>query len=159
MSEDLGEELRRTFLLTSLRREAELGLKGRHWQEYRKIREHHEKDRQREEREHQSHRPALIEQENKRLIDKAASTGREFKPRWASIDRFDQGTLLRQAKNNVEASHEARLNAIDQSEQNALENLLERAGRENQIRGRVRLEFSKNAEPSEGQTRRLRRQR
>jgi len=141
MALSLSEELRRSFHLASLRREMKLLKTGRQRQAARTVMDRCENLRQRETRQFRARYDMRVELARRRLIHEAGAVNRDFSHPFAAHDRFNASDTLRQARRMVRAAHDQRLARIDRIETRALETLMRRSMRQNNLRGKVREAF------------------
>jgi hypothetical protein len=126
MSFDIATELKRTFDLASLRREAKHNLSGDDWHDYQTLKQSFAEKRQQEKRDFDRTYATTVEAERQRLIDKAGAKAKHFRHRWFGDDAFDKAALTRQAHRNVRHRFEQTLAALDDQERQSTEQLLER---------------------------------
>lgn len=141
----IDRELRRTFELASLKREAKTILTAGEWQTFRKIEEVHDAQRHAEERRYRDEYDTRVETERRRLIDAAGTKGRSFTHRWAGADRFDKDAIERQARRAVQEAHHRRLTAIDDMRAKDLGRLLKNCERSRSLSRQFQSDFSRAA--------------
>lgn len=127
MSLDIAKELKRTFDLASLRREAKHNLSGDDWRDYQAIKNSFDEKRQHEKRGFERSYTTNVETEARRLIDQVGAKAKQFKHRWFGDDGFDKAAITRQAHRNVRHRFDQKLATLDDQEHQAIEKLLERA--------------------------------
>ena len=160
MAFSINEELRRSFELASLRREANAIQSPRQWAEVIKLQTRCRDLRAKEIDLFHSRSTTRVEQRRKRLIDEAGLREFHFKPRWAiGNDRFDPEATLRQAQRDVRGAHAARIKKIEDYERRKLKDYVVRFGRLNEERGLAREAFGRATERRTGFDRRRNRQR
>ena len=150
----INDELRRTFDLAILRREAEAGLRGQDWQRYREIKESFEAKRQAQTREFKASYSAHFEMARRRLIDKAGGKTRNFTPFWSQNDRFDRAAINRQADREVRATYVRATDILNRQEQDSIQNLLDKAASRRRLQEKPRRDFARAAERRSGMDRR-----
>jgi len=126
MSFDIAKELKRTFDLASLRREAQHHLSGDDWRDYQTIKKSFDDKRGHEKRGFERSYATHVETERRRLIDEAGAKAKHLKHRWFGDDGFDKAAIVRQAHRNVRQRFDRNLAALDDQEHQAIESLLER---------------------------------
>lgn len=154
MNTSITGELKRSFDLASLRKEAKTLNRPEHWAEINRITTRCDKARQREERLHAAFFDTRVEMARRRLIDEAGTIGRDLKPLSFGDDRFDRNAITRQAQRLVLKSHERRLARIDELERRSLGAVVDRARQENPSPAPARDEFTRVANRRDGKDRR-----
>lgn len=146
MGLSITEELRRTFALATLRREAESAQSPRQWRQLNELKTRCSEARAREEDLYAARYDARVEARRRQLIDMAGTRGRDFKPGFAGADRFSPEGTLNQAQRDVRLAHVRRLQRIDDYEHDTLKASLERFDGENRQRGVARDAFNEAAD-------------
>lgn len=154
MSLSLTQELKQTFHLHALRRQANMALTGRQWGKHTALKNRCEKARRDERRLFDERYETRIRQEYKKLLHEQNGKVKEFKPRWAQHDNFNKKALLAQSDTNVRGRHESRLQRIDRYEARELETLLQSSVRANQLTGKSKQAFNKSVDRRSGAERR-----
>lgn len=150
----IHDDVKKSFGLASLRREAMAKLNGKDWEDYRKIKTEIDLGRRFEKRDYQLTYKTRVEAERKRLIDQAGAKDRGFKPFWSRNDQFDAATTLRQADRNVRHDHQQRMARYDAHEIKASEALIARADARNALRDKPRQDFARAVDRRDGEERR-----
>jgi len=156
MSLSISQELKQTFHLHALRREANSQLTGRQWEQRQSLTSRCQKASKKEEHLFVERYQTRINQEYKKLQNERTAKTKEHKPGFVQDDIFDRASLLKQADTNVRNRHEQRLGRIKQFETRELETLLQRSSRENQLTGRSKDAFGRAADRRLGEERRVR---
>lgn len=139
----LNEELRRTFALAALRKEAGHIRTPRQWNRANTLMERCRTLRERENRQFIKYFDTRVEAARLRIIDRAASPKDELKPDWARNDTLSPAQTLRQAGREVQAGHIARLVKINHAELRELGNLVQRSAVENSLKGNLVIDFAR----------------
>ena len=142
----LDDDLRRTFHLAALRRQAQDLATPRQQQRHTQIAVDFAKARERMERNYRQQFDTRVEVARRRLIDKAASRGRELTPMGTAEDRFNPADTLRQARREVRDTHERRRQRLDKIEERMLTAHIEQSRRENLVQGLATGHFREAAE-------------
>jgi hypothetical protein len=150
----INEEVRRTFELASLRREAKTINTPRQWREVSKMMTRCDDARTREKDLYVARYDSRVEVARRRLVNEAGRKSNDLQPRWATGDRFSPDATLRQAQRDVRAAHQARIERIDEIERKLLRALVQQFGRENAMRGLARESFDRAADRRTGLERR-----
>ncbi|XWN32082.1 MAG: hypothetical protein ROR55_02910 [Devosia sp.] len=124
MPEHLGAEVKRTFDLAAMRREAALSLTGEEWRELQALRERHAAIRRFETRTYELEYETRVEEEKRKLIDKAGSKSWDLRHVRFGSDTFSKSAVDRQARRNVRAAHRQDLARLDREEMDDLDALL-----------------------------------
>jgi len=132
MSLTTQEVIQQRFNLASLRSFASKNLKGKHWEEYRNIRDQKLKDEAGIKRDHFSNYTVRIDVEMRRIMKDRAAPKLEHKPSYAMDDHFKKGDLKRQAKFNVDAVLERQIYKLNMREQKQIEGVIKKANLSNQ---------------------------
>lgn len=159
MSENITQQLKRTFHLAGLRHEAKHIRNSDDWSEMGKIRDRYAKAYRKEERTFRAEYLTRVEAAQKRLIDKAGSKTKDFKHRWFGNDRFNSEAILRQAQREVRAHHRVQMDLIEKRETRELETLLSRNAPDKDQRVRSKYDFQKATNRRDGVERRVPRNR
>ena len=154
MDKTRRDDVRMTFRLATLRREAGAIKTGPQWQRVRAIQERCDKLRKQETRLFKERYLTRVEMQVNALMHKAGRKTLEHKPRFGGVDRFDRDALLRQARRQVAAQHHKRLMVIDHEETRGLEKEMRRAKSENLRKGHAREAFTKTVDRKAAKDRR-----
>ena len=154
MSLSISQELRQTFHVHALRREASFLLTGHQWDAQQTLSNRCQTARDKEQRLFNERYDGRIAQEYKKLMNEGTERRKDFKPGYRLEDPFDRASLLKQADTNVRSRYEQRLARIDQFEERNLEILLQRSSRENQLTGQSKDAFACATERRSGNERR-----
>lgn len=155
----IEDELRRTFELASLRKEAKGIETPRQWAAVTKLRARCRDAIAREKELYASRYDTRVETARRRLIDGAARKDETLKPWWGVADRFSPAATLRQAQRDVRDAHQRRIERIDEFERGQLSIIVEQSRRENRLQGTARDDFNRTADRRTGLERRRVRQR
>lgn len=147
----LNEELRRTFEVAAMRREARHLETPRQWREANALLQRCAKARAHEKDLYLARYESRTEARHRRLIDEAGrQSGPGFRPFGVGADRFDPHALRMQAERDVRAAHAGRLIRIEEIERRGLAALLARSHQENGRRGQAREAFARASSPAGG---------
>lgn len=155
MALSINEELRRAFELATLRREARTISEPHQWQAATRLQIRCTDARAREKDLYAARYDRRVEARRRRLVDEAGKVRRDHRPWGDCHDRFDPQATLRQAHNDVRNGHAARIQRIDDYERLELARIVERARRENAIRGIATDDFQRAADRRSGPDRRV----
>lgn len=156
MSLSISQELKQTFHMHALRREARMLLTGRQWDQYNQLTERCQKASEKEELLFNERFSGRVDQEYRKLLNERTAKTKDFTPIHAQEDIFDKTALLKQADTNVRNRHEQRIAGIQQYEERGIETLLQRSTRENQLTGQSKDAFARAADRRSGEERRMR---
>lgn len=151
---DIHDDVKKSFELTGLRREAMSILKPDAWQDYTKLRDRFDGLKRYEERHYRLEYNTRVETEKKRLIDKAGAKDRNFMPIWSRNDRFNPTTINKQAHRNVRYAHVQEMARLDQQETRAIESLMDRSVPERAARGQAKTDFARAVDRRDSEDRR-----
>jgi len=154
MAFSITDDLKKTFALATLRREAAKILNPREWKELQKIKDRYDAQKRFEKRSHELEYKTRVEVARKRLINQAAQARKEFQPIWARNDRFDKEAIERQARRQVKAGFKRLIEKFEASEAREIEGLLNRCEHRRKLREKPRKDFTKAAERRRGLERR-----
>lgn len=129
MSLSLTEEIKRTFELATLRREALSNLSAQDWQEYQRIQSRYEGERRSAERVYRSEYTMRVERARADLLHRAGRKDANLTARFGRHDRFDKSALERQAHRHVQNEHLALMSKLDERERDDIRSLVEGARR------------------------------
>lgn len=150
----VNEELRRTFELATLRKEAQIIRHPDQWKSVQELRVRCTEARKWEKDLYARHYHTRVEQRRRQLVDQAGAKHSRLVPWGGSVDRFSPAETLRQAQRDVRLIHAARIQRIDDFEHRHLNLLLERYARENGVREKVMSDFGRAADRRSGVERR-----
>ena len=154
MSSSISKQLRQTYDLASLRREAAMDLSSDEWKQYQKIRETHDMSRRFEIRQYEIEYQTRLEAARELLIDKAAARSLDFKHRWFGSDRFNKSEIDRQAHRQVLSDHRRKIASLDRIEQHELTALLDEVQKRHADSEKPKRDFRKAANRRSGIERR-----
>lgn len=138
----IEDELRRTFELASLRKEA-TGLRtASQWAAVVKLQGRCAKAFLQEKASFARRYDTRVEIAYRRLLGEAGRPGMTLQPSWASADRFSPDAILRQAQREVRHAHQQRIDRIKDFERRQLSVIVERSRRENRLQGMARDDFN-----------------
>lgn len=155
MALSINEELRRAFELASLRLVAKSITEPHQWQAAARLHMRCTDARTREKDLYHARYDQRVEVRRRWLIDEAGKVWRDLRPWGEGHDRFDPQASLRQAHNDVRNAHAGRIQRINDYERLELGRIVERARRENAIRGLAANDFQQAADRRSGPDRRV----
>lgn len=155
MALSINEELRRVFELATLRREATSITEPHQWQAATRLQMRCTDARSREKDLYAVRYDRRVEARRRSIVDEAGKVRRDHRPWGEGHDRFDPQATLRQAHNDVRNAHAARIQRVDDYERLELARIVERARRENAIRGLATDDFQRAADRRAGPDRRV----
>ncbi len=156
MRSSTDDDIKRSFDLISLRREAAKMLTGREWSEFQKIKKAYEDKRRFEQRAYELEYDTRVEVVRERLINQAGEKNLDFKHRWFSHDRFDKSAINRQAHRWVQDQHQRRLAHLEAREIKDIDKLLNCCERRRKLREKPRRDFDRATDRRSGKERRVR---
>ncbi len=142
---EITDRLRQTFDLAALRHEAQQNLTGEDWEQLQKIKAQHGQDRAAVERHYEEHRPELVADERRQIINESTGIDRSFMPPWSSTDKFEKTEIDRRAHQRVDAHERKDIDAIDASEKAALKKLVDGAKPAERPEQKQLSQFQENA--------------
>lgn len=155
MALSINEELRRAFELATLRQESRTISEPHQWQAATRLQIRCTDARSREKDLYAVRYDRRVEARRQSLVDEAGKVRRDHRPWGVGHDRFDPQATLREAHNDVRNAHAARIQRIDDYERLELARIVERARRENAIRGLATDNFQRAADRRTGPDRRV----
>ena len=156
MNFSISQELKKTFHVHALRREANHNLTGRQWGDYQQLTDRCQKAHSQEQKLFNERLHSRVDQEYRKIMSGNAAKNWHLKPNGQRDDMFDRKALLEQADTNVRNRHAQRLARITQIEERGIETLLQRSSRENQLTDQSKDAFTRAAERRSGEQRRTR---
>jgi hypothetical protein len=120
----ITDELKRTFDLVALRREAASTLNGREWREYQKLTKSFGEQKQLEHRTYESEYRSRVEIIRRCLVNKAGEKNKDHVWKLSVHDRFNTSGLTRQAQIIVRNQHHAWMAELDSGETGAVDLIL-----------------------------------
>ncbi len=159
MGFSITEELRRTFDLAALRLEAAKKLNREESKDYSKVKEGLDAARKHEDQRFRLEYNTRVDAARKRLMNDAASPVKDYVPRWARRDRFDQQAITRQAQVEVHDAHHKTMASLDRNEARSIDGLLERADERVRNQPKIARDFEKATDRRSGDERRASRPR
>lgn len=154
MSWSVSEELKRSYDLATLRREADALKTTRHWNNYQAMLEGFEQQRDKERTSYRKEYQTRVEAAQRRILKEKAAPNRKLMHPHAQHDWFSPEDTLRQAQREVREAHNDRMAAIDDAERSATRSYLKQAMRENSITGEARQAFKRATNRRSGKDRR-----
>ena len=154
MALDIKGELKRTYGMAALEREAKQHLKASEWKQYRSIQERYDGLRNFEERSFQLEYKTRLRVEQKRVINQRGAKQLDHKHRWFDSDQFDKSATLKQADTNIRGKHAKLMAHLTDKEMGELEALLERAGHRQRAGKKFNRDFQRATDRRDGQDRR-----
>lgn len=149
----LAAEVHSLFALAALRREAASGLNADDWHRFQEIRQLHDAQRRKLERDFAENSGERMAQARKRLIDEAAQKPRDLVPPWAAHDRFDKTAIDHRAWREVTMAHRQEITRIDQAEVQAIDRLLDASDHRRRTRAAVKRGFAEASQERGGPSR------
>ena len=148
-------KIRDIYREAALSQIARKNLKGKEWEQYRKIRENAADQKERLQKDYKSEFDTRVEQERRRLLRSKGSPTQHLKyPKHFGYDQFDKESLNRQANRNVKARHEKRVSSLEKTEEQAVDSLIEKANKRNEKRGQAKNEFNRKVDRRNDEDRR-----
>lgn len=154
MNLSIHQELKQTFHLAALRKEANTFLTGRQWSQYQQLKDRCQNARDQEQKLFKERYHSRVDQECRKILRDNAAKTRHLKPIGQQDDLFDRASLLKQADTNVRNRHHQRLARITQAEERGIQTLLQRSSRANQLTGQSKDDFTHAADRRSGEERR-----
>ncbi len=155
MAYSISQQLKSTFNLASLKQQATKDLNQKEWKKYRQITNKYNGIRRSEGRLYEMEYKTQVEVAKKRLINKAGSKVKKFKPPWAQNDLFDKAANNRQAHRNVQSKHRQLMGVIDRQEANEVQHLLKGCEKRIRLKEKPKREFNRAADRRQKPERRL----
>lgn len=154
MESTVTEEIRRTFDLAALRREAASIRTPRLWEDVVDIKRRCQAARTKEKDLYVTRYDSRVETVRRRLVDEAGVITRDFRPGWAGEDNFSPDTTLRQAEREVRERHHSRIGRIDEYERQGLREVVRESMQLNNLEGQAREAFGRATDRRVGPERR-----
>jgi hypothetical protein len=154
MSFDISNELKNTFELATLKRQAMHGLSAKDWDAFQKITDNYDAKRRFEARAYKLEYKTRVDEVTRKLIDKAGSKTKDFKHRIFGSDAFDKDALRRKAHLQVRGEYENTLSALQQSELLEKRDLMARAKPAHNLKHSAKHQFARATDRREGLDRR-----
>lgn len=154
MTSNIGDDIRRTFALAAMQKEAKHIQASHQWNRANEIMQRCGRLRETENRLFRDHYDIRVEAARHRLIDDAGRRGRPFRPEGAGADRFNPIAILTQADRDVRAAHHRRLMRIGDLELEKLAALVKQSERENARKHEAQSDFQRAADRRSAQDRR-----
>lgn len=143
MASSITQDLKTTFDLASLRREAHHLRQPDDWKKNRAIRDKFEKQRVDQEQQYFDCYDARVASVTKTLIDRKAQVNKDFKRRWFGQDGFSASLITKQAHRLVQQDHQRRIMKINEREAAALEELVGQVKQRDTALEKPKREFNK----------------
>lgn len=159
MEINLSEELKRTFNLLSVRREAEALRTKEDWEALKEIRSRYKNETEHKVQEYEETYEAKTNAEVKKLMDKAGSDNLDFTHPDVANDAFKKERLIRQAHKQVQYEHEKEMGQLADNEIEEIEALIEKAQSRDALFGKAEQDFNQTVDRRDGQERRITRKR
>ncbi len=157
MSFSISNELKQTFELATLKRQAMHGLSAQDWKAFQKITERFDGKRRFEARDYKLEYKSRVEQATRKLIDKVGGKSKDFKHRFFGRDNFDKSAIQRQAHRQVRFEYELRLSGLQFQELEEKRALLERGNPTRELKHSAKQQFESATDRRDGTERRKRR--
>ncbi|MFD0917257.1 hypothetical protein ACFQ14_12625 [Pseudahrensia aquimaris] len=141
MSDTYTEQLRQTFAVAALNREARLNLSGNEWRQYRDIHDEFTKARTYLIERYEAEYDTRIEAARKRLIDQAAGKDRAFTYPHVGRDRFDKSAIDRQARREVRREHLGDIRQLEHRERETKDAFLDDCTHRQDLKKDVKRDF------------------
>ncbi len=154
MVSSLSAEIKKTFELATLRKEAAKIFTPEEWKELQKIKEKFDGQKRYEKRVYDLEYKTRVEVARKRLINKAGEKQKIFNPVWVRNDRFEKDAINRQAVRNVQSQFKKIIQHYESLEARAIRGLLSRCDYARQVREKPRKDFAKAVDRRNGAERR-----
>lgn len=154
MALNIKGELKRTYGIAALEREAKQHLKASEWKEYQGIRERYDGLRNVEERSFQLEYETRLRVEQRRVINQRGAKQLDHKHRWFGSDQFDKSATLKQADTNIRSKHHELIVHLTDKETGEIEALLEGAGHRQKASKKFSRDFQKTTERRDDHERR-----
>ena len=154
MSINISQELRQTFQLAALRKEARSLRTASDWEKGNEIITRYDRGRKKLNRQYYSEYDSHVEKVTQKLIDKGGAKEKNFVHRFLRSDNFDKSAIARQAHRIVQHDHQRRLSALDTRETSELEGLTRSAVERDQTREKPKQDFARAVDRRSGQERR-----
>lgn len=152
----ISNDLKRTFGIATLRREAAKILNASEWKELQGIKKKFLNQAKFEKRAHELEYDTRVEVMRKRLSNQAGSKTRDFKRRWFGNDRFDKAAIDRQAHRLVRNQLHQSLGRLEIQETRAINALMDRSEHRQHLREKPKQDFNKKADRRQGERRQSR---
>ncbi|MGI9506904.1 MAG: hypothetical protein ACR2RE_28010 [Geminicoccaceae bacterium] len=152
---DLFKEIKQTFDLATLKREASNILTGKEWEAFQKITHDHARQHRFAKRAYELEYDERVAMARVRLINKAGNKDRGFKPPWSSTDRFDKEAINRQAQKIVRHAFLNEQVRIEGSEAKEISNLIENSEAARTKREKLGRDFERATDRRRGSDRRI----
>lgn len=157
MDFNISNELKQTFELATLKRQAMHGLSAKDWNAFQKITDRFDEKRRFESRNYKLEYKTRVEQVTRKLIDKAGSKPKDFKHRFFGNDTFDKSAIQRQAHRQVRNHFENTLSVLQKQELSEKSDLMDRAKPNREIKHSAKNQFERATDRRSSRERRQRR--
>ncbi|MFT6658563.1 hypothetical protein [Maritalea sp.] len=154
MTSRISNDIKRSFGLASLQREAAKILTDKEWKTLQAIKQKYADQVKFEKRAFELEYDTRVEVVRRRLINQAGSKTKELKPRWVGRDRFSKADTLRLAQRYVDNQFQQTLAHLEKSEIKEINALMERSEHRQVAREKPRKDFAKAVNRRAGQDRR-----
>lgn len=146
MAYNISDELRHSFGLASLQREASKILTAEEWKEFQNIQKKYSGKGRFEQRMYELEYPTRIKVIKERLINKAGSKAKRFNHPWARHDRFDKSTISRQAHREVRNQHLQIIAHLDAQKYNEVKSLIDSSQQRRSFKEKPKRDFNRAAD-------------
>ncbi|MEJ0017576.1 MAG: hypothetical protein WDN25_13620 [Acetobacteraceae bacterium] len=154
MTSTIGDDIRQTFALAAMQREAKHLKTSEQWNRTNEIMQRCARLREQEQLQFHRFYDTRVDAARRRLIDATGQVHRDLRPRDTGSDRFDAEAIRRQAEREVRGAHDRKLIKIGELEFQKLTALVRQSDRENKLRDEVRIGFHRAADRRSAQDRR-----
>uniref|UniRef100_A0A2A4YYX0 Uncharacterized protein n=1 Tax=OCS116 cluster bacterium TaxID=2030921 RepID=A0A2A4YYX0_9PROT len=146
MAYNISDELRHSFGLASLQREASKILTAKEWKDFQAIQKKYTDIGRSEHRIYELEYTTRVEVAKKRLINKAGSKTKTFNHPWARNDRFDKAAINRQAHRHVRNQHMQLMSHLDAQKYNETKSLMDSSKSRRALKEKPKRDFNRAAD-------------
>tara|TARA_R110002126_G_scaffold239459_11_gene382799 strand:- start:1278 stop:1766 length:489 start_codon:yes stop_codon:yes gene_type:complete len=143
MTYSISDELRHSFGLASLQREASKTLTAKEWKDFQVIKKKYLDIGRSEQRIYELEYKTRVEVAKKRLINKAGSKSKTFKHPWARNDQFDKSAINRQAHRDVRNQHMQIMSHLESQEHKEIKVLIDSSTNRRALKEMPKRDFQK----------------
>lgn len=156
MPSSISEDLKRTFGIAALRKEAAKILNAQEWKELQAIKKRYADQTNFEKRSFALEYEGRVETMRRRLINQAGEKNTDHKPRFFGVDKFDKAAINRQAERLVRNQHYQVLGHLENQEIREVESLMARCEQRQHQREKPIRDFNRAADRRRGERRQTR---
>ncbi len=146
MTQDTANELKHTYDLATMRKNARTLRKPEDWQAAREIMERTKREASRLDHRYRAEYDTRVSEAVKKLMNEAGEVKRTLTHPWFTTNNFDQEAMMKQAHRNVQQDHQAQLNGLGQLEHSELESLMHTIHQRDGLRDKTGRDFEHAAE-------------